>query len=681
MSAGDVPPPVLTSTNYDSDDSSSSKSIFNRPNVPIISSPPINTQLIHTILSEQIPSITTAMHDEHTFQSTSQVRLLEERLNNQNATLYHQQSEIIDLRKTVRDLSTQIHQQSDISDLRQTLRDLSVQVNHITSVVNSPTHSPLPNSRSNSAYNCINNDYLHDHLITHSSRSPLHVPQSNPTCMSPPTQMNSSNYYDTSNHTAQNRHLQGVLNKTNAALERHDNDIHFLNKQISDLCSARTTLGKNSSHLLTPTSTSHIIKPSPDHSRTSAFVPIDSSYQAGPIIVPSNTLPPPPLMPFTMTLTNTLPNFSGKDNELPTKFITEFELRASGLFGYHDVYLIRAVQQSLSDTALTWFVQQQQEQSITTWTQFKQLFLRRFRTPDKIESLRGRLRTLWQGDHESTADYFERLKALVSEIEPATCPDYLKRKFLQKLRHDIRDKMPIGMTHSLPDLVLKATEIETNIIQQKIDDKLRAAQTADHQSATVNNLFNVSDINSSSLPSHDTETSYDNYAHNSNYNNNQNSSRNKYSLPFTNSATTSPRSSNFQNSSRFSRPNVNRNTQFNTRTTNRWCSFCSSTSHTWLHCYSNPNGPNYQPERYPNVEQRQPRQEPMLPPRYSQQQYSTREQHYQPLNQHERIPQQQSQPHPYQPLNQQQHYQHPQSSSYSPSERPFMAKNIKGSRL
>jgi hypothetical protein len=31
-------------------------------------------------------------------------------------------------------------------------------------------------------------------------------------------------------------------------------------------------------------------------------------------------------MPFTMSLTNTLPNFSGKANEMPSKFITEFEL-------------------------------------------------------------------------------------------------------------------------------------------------------------------------------------------------------------------------------------------------------------------------------------------------------------------------------------------------------------------
>ncbi|CAF4390721.1 unnamed protein product, partial [Rotaria magnacalcarata] len=81
-----------------------------------------------------------------------------------------------------------------------------------------------------------------------------------------------------------------------------------------------------------------------------------------------------------------------------------------------DEYLLRAVQQSLSETALTWYIQTQQEQSVNSWTQFKQLFIHRFRTPEKIESLRGRLRSLWQSDNEPTADYFERLKSLMSEI-------------------------------------------------------------------------------------------------------------------------------------------------------------------------------------------------------------------------------------------------------------------------
>ncbi|CAF4285312.1 unnamed protein product, partial [Rotaria magnacalcarata] len=106
----------------------------------------------------------------------------------------------------------------------------------------------------------------------------------------------------------------------------------------------------------------------------------------------------------------------------------------------------------------------------------------------------GRLRSLWKNDNEPTADYFERLKALMSEIEPQTSTDYIKRKFLQKLRKDIRDKMSLGLTSSLSDLVQNAIEIESSIIQQKIDDKLRDVHKDNNinkqTSATVNNLYN-----------------------------------------------------------------------------------------------------------------------------------------------------------------------------------------------
>ncbi|CAF1577818.1 unnamed protein product, partial [Rotaria magnacalcarata] len=125
------------------------------------------------------------------------------------------------------------------------------------------------------------------------------------------------------------------------------------------------------------------------------------------------------------------------------------------------------------------------------WAQFKQLFLSRFRTPEKIESLHDCLRTLRQGDNEPTADYFERLKALMSEIEPQTSIDYIKRKFLQKLQKDIRDKMTLGLTSNLSDLVHKAIEIESNIFRQKIDDKLRDAHEEDNinkKPTTINNL-------------------------------------------------------------------------------------------------------------------------------------------------------------------------------------------------
>ncbi|CAF3411417.1 unnamed protein product [Rotaria sp. Silwood1] len=646
MSAGDVPTQVSPITNYDSADSSSSTSLFNRSSIPVGLSPSNNAQSL-PISIEQTSFVLKAANDEHISISNSHIRVLEEKINNQNATIYHQQSEIKHLHKSIRDLSNE--------------------VNQLKFVVNSPSTSPISHSRPTSAYNCINNDYIHDRLTTHFSPSPiLCAPQASQICMPQPTRTNSFDCSHAVNEREHIRHLQDLLNHANAALEHRNNEIDYLKKENDELRYAPIRSSKISPNISTPSS--HITQQPSQPSRTSAFVPIVSSSQAAPATIPTNAFTSTPIMPFTMSLTNTLPNFSGKENEMPTKFLTEFELRASGLFGYNDEYLLRAVQQALSNTALTWFIQQQQELSITTWNQFKQLFLQRFRTPDKIESLRGRLRILWQNDNESTADYFERLKALISEIEPVNSTDYLKRKFLQKLRKDIREKMPLGLTSSLSDLVQKAIEIETNIIQQKIDDKLRDAHKEDNihkQNTTIiNNLRNASQFNSLPLSNYNENSSNDNNYNNSKPNNNFNDN----SRTFINSTRSPPEATQMQNESYTSRQTDNRHKKVKSRNNNKWCSFCSSASHTWLNCYSNPNGLNYQSTPYRREHQQHSRQQSILPPHYSQQQHAN-QQHHQSPNQNEFINQQQPQ----------QHYQQPSSSSYLPSQRS-MPKNDQGSR-
>jgi len=618
MSTGDASAQNQFITNDESDDSSSSKSLFNRPPIPIVS------------------SVTKVMNDEHILKSNSHIRCLEDKVNN----------------------------------LQQVILELSNQVHQLKSTGNSPMCSPNSNFRSNSTHNYTNNDYIDEHRIINPSRSPLCTSKPNHIFLSQPTQMKPFDYFDPSNDVEHIRNFQDVLTKTTAALERRDIENHLLKKEIDQLRGSRPLPGQHSSNASTPSS--HVTQPLSQHSHTSAFVPIVPAFQPTRVTIPTNTSTTPSIMPFTMSLTNSLPSFGGKANELPTKFITEFELRASGLFGYHDEYLIRAIQQVLSDTALTWFVQQQQQLPITTWSQFKQLFLQRFRTTDKIESLRSRLRILWQGDTEPTVDYFEKLKALISEIEPVNSIDYLKRKFLQKLRKDIREKMPIGLTSSLSELLQKAIEIETNIIQQQIDDKLRAAQKEEqknkNQSTTVNNLYNISATNPPHLSSATLQDSSNNYGHNYNYNQNRHSFGNQYSRTYTNSTPSLYRPPKVQNTSNFDRSIVNPSGKVKSKNNNRWCSFCSSKSHTWFHCYSNPNGPKYQPARSQNAPTSA--YPCTLPSNYYEHQHSNQPQSDQQLNQNNYFPQQQSQ----------QHNQQPYSSSYASTQRPSMSENIRGSR-
>ncbi|CAF3875418.1 unnamed protein product [Rotaria sp. Silwood1] len=175
--------------------------------------------------------------------------------------------------------------------------------------------------------------------------------------------------------------------------------------------------------------------------------------------------------------------------------------------------------------------------------------------------------------------------------------------------------MTIGLTSSLTELVQKAIEIESNIAQQKIDDKLCDAHKEDNinkqKSATVNNLFNTSQPNPLSLTTSNEQNSYNNYNNNSKYNNNHhNHSSNKYSRTFINS-TTSPR----------------RSTQ--TQVTIGFIVILI------------PNGRNYQVDWYRRAKQQQPHQGSISSSHYSQQQYSNPPHNYELPNQRELIHQQQ----------------------------------------
>ena len=283
---------------------------------------------------------------------------------------------------------------------------------------------------------------------------------------------------------------------------------------------------------------------------------------------------------------------------MPMKFLTEFELRITGLVGYHDEYLLRYIQQVLSDTALTWFAQARQTTPFSNWDTFKRAFLARFRTPAKLETFRTRLRTLWQGDDESTVDYFDKLQSLISELEPTPSADYMKRKFIQKLRKDIRDRLLLDPNSSLSDALQAAIQIESNLVQQGVDDRLRSAHrndTKSRQSSAQSTLFAVSHrpssqphhFDSSTRPSTSSASDHPvSIDHDANFNQH-------HSRTYTNSNRVrilSPPLPSRSPSYHSSPPPTSRSTTFH-----RWCPNCSSSSHSWSHCYSNPNGFRFRP--------------------------------------------------------------------------------------
>ncbi|CAF4618111.1 unnamed protein product, partial [Rotaria socialis] len=86
MSTGDTPVQHQSKTSYDSDDSSSSRSVFNRSDFQTIPPQAINTQF-NSIFSEEISSVVKAINYEQMHKSNSQIRFLEDKINNQNKTL------------------------------------------------------------------------------------------------------------------------------------------------------------------------------------------------------------------------------------------------------------------------------------------------------------------------------------------------------------------------------------------------------------------------------------------------------------------------------------------------------------------------------------------------------------------------------------------------------------------
>ena len=157
-------------------------------------------------------------------------------------------------------------------------------------------------------------------------------------------------------------HLQETLRDLNNTLQHRNTEINNLKQQLRDARSSPQQPLDNSSTV--PLISSNVLPPSPSNSHTSVFVPTRATVKPQPIQPSTNAFTSMVPFPFTIPLTNSLPKFSGKDGEMPTKFVTEFEFSATSLFGSNDEYLLRTIQQCLFDNALTWYIQVKQEQFI-----------------------------------------------------------------------------------------------------------------------------------------------------------------------------------------------------------------------------------------------------------------------------------------------------------------------------
>ena len=304
----------------------------------------------------------------------------------------------------------------------------------------------------------------------------------------------------------------------------------------------------------------------------------------------SFTISPPMNLPTTVTssvnmsliaTSDSLPLFKGRSDEKPSKFLRDFKLLAQTYVGNSDEALLRAIRPSLRDTALMWFGQlQESNQRVTTWVQFEQAFLARFRTPEKIIALRNSLTELFQEENESTADYFERLKSLITEINPQFTTDYLSRKFYKKLRLDIRHRMNLTADAPLDELLERAAQIESCLIEEQNDEKLRSIvrQKMDKRCSTRINSITAATAGYSSSSNNVTDSTEPPQCH--------------FSLSETlaKSEKINRHNQNLANHSQFSYANDKRSYS---RKAKYWCEHCRTQKHSWDYCCCNSNSHKY----------------------------------------------------------------------------------------
>lgn len=541
-------------------DTLSSQSLFNKSSYMIDASKQAGTQVNVPPLEQMFAPVD--FNHEQLSTITSLIHHLQFQVHNQNKILLGQRLDIEKLHQTMHDLSKDIHNLHSITE-----RLLP------PAVFDSRPTSPQVVSTTSSIDQCIESPLF---------RSPsriLPVISNNAQEQSRITMLHNTT---SATRTDCNRLLRDAVEELNSTLKHNNSYFADIQHDIREL---RRSLHESTPHV-TQASHTPVSVPSNNIAATSSYLSPTSASTAA--------------MSFTLPLSNTFPTFSGKEYEMPTKFITEFEIRASSLVGKQDDQLLRAVRHCLTDIALTWFAQIEQERSINTWNEFKTLFLRRFRTPEKIELLRARLHSLWQSDNEPVADFYEHLKSLLSEIDPSNSDDYLKRKFLQKLRKDIRDKMTLGLSSSLSDIVQKALEVEAINVQQKIDDKLRAAHKKDGVDKNIPNTINPlqnSFKSTSFSPISDKRISAGDTTTVRNYNNNS-SNRNNYSRRFGNNHTRTFRNSiasydrSFpsDNLPRYSHAVAQSNPSTRLSSSSGWCSDCPRYG-----CHNSPhsNKPHY----------------------------------------------------------------------------------------
>ncbi|CAF1482034.1 unnamed protein product, partial [Didymodactylos carnosus] len=177
-------------------------------------------------------------------------------------------------------------------------------------------------------------------------------------------------------------------------------------------------------------------------------------------------------LPPDVTVNDSISHFSGKTNEQPNKFLHEYQQTMRTLFRASNLQLLRNICNWLSGLARDWYLQLLQSRQLpNSWSEFKKMFLSRFRSLERVEALKFERSHCAQGENETVEDFYQRYLGLNLEISPKIKEKVLKKQLLRKLRPEILLWMkgnPDSM--SLDDVLKKAEKAELQLLYRRKEE-------------------------------------------------------------------------------------------------------------------------------------------------------------------------------------------------------------------
>ena len=146
-----------------------------------------------------------------------------------------------------------------------------------------------------------------------------------------------------------------------------------------------------------------------------------------------------------------IPNFRGLPSEDPNTFLFEFDVLCRSYDYYSNAHKLKLFPATLKEAALHWFMGLGGN-SIRTWDEMKQRFLKKYQDYCKVRDIREEIFRMTQKEEETLEDYVERFQYNLQRTKQNTLdPETLRIIFLRGIKDDCMDALNLMGRGYLPD--------------------------------------------------------------------------------------------------------------------------------------------------------------------------------------------------------------------------------------